>query len=317
MFLDKPVLDRNAVQTVSRLNRSHEGKNDVVVVDFTNNARAILGAFARYRKGTPFETEEPDPAQMHCPARPATRSGRLLAERRQRLRRPGCVGNGCATAARRKRASHTLPDQAHVRGRAQELCLPAGAAGEERSFPDLFSSPCPAAVREIATFAEYVGPQLIKQGSISELMQQIRQTEVDKAAVRYNGEVRSRGGEVKLRPGGGRKGVGPTLRKVSIQQMIADIAAEFTISDEEALFIRQVTEEKSVDATIRSTVHAHREDMGFLEGAYHIQVNGEILIAYRHLERYEALADARYTDTGAIFDIMAATVIERHLQAAA
>ena len=38
MFLDKPVVDRNAVQTVSRLNRCHEGKKDVVVVDFTNNA---------------------------------------------------------------------------------------------------------------------------------------------------------------------------------------------------------------------------------------------------------------------------------------
>ena len=60
MFLDKPVVDRNAVQTVSRLNRCHEGKKDVVVVDFTNNAKAILKAFVKYRKGTPFEPEEPD-----------------------------------------------------------------------------------------------------------------------------------------------------------------------------------------------------------------------------------------------------------------
>jgi type I restriction enzyme R subunit len=316
MFLDKPVLDRNAVQTVSRLNRSHEGKNDVVVVDFTNNARAILGAFARYRKGTPFETEEPDPAQ--CTALHA----RLLAAG---VFSQSDASDFVALAASGTDAQLQLVVNA-LRIRFQTRLT---SADERKNFVYLLARlvksvhfltcffALPAAVREIATFAEYVGPQLIKQGSISELMQQIRQTEVDKAAVRYNGEVRSRGGEVKLRPGGGRKGVGPTLRKVSIQQMIADIAAEFTISDEEALFIRQVTEEKSVDATIRSTVHAHREDMGFLEGAYHIQVNGEILIAYRHLERYEALADARYTDTGAIFDIMAATVIERHLQAAA
>ncbi len=65
MFLDKPVVDRNAVQTLSRLNRCHEGKKDVVVVDFTNNAKAILKAFAKYRKGTPFEPEEPD--QELCP----------------------------------------------------------------------------------------------------------------------------------------------------------------------------------------------------------------------------------------------------------
>ncbi len=61
MFLDKPVVDRNAVQTVSRLNRCHEGKKDVVVVDFTNNASGILKAFAKYRKGTPFAPDDPDP----------------------------------------------------------------------------------------------------------------------------------------------------------------------------------------------------------------------------------------------------------------
>ncbi len=60
MFLDKPVIDRNAVQTVSRLNRCHDGKDRVVVVDFTNNAKAILKAFVKYRKGAPFEPEEPD-----------------------------------------------------------------------------------------------------------------------------------------------------------------------------------------------------------------------------------------------------------------
>ena len=43
--------------------RCYEGKKDVVVVDFTNNAKAILKAFVKYRKGTPFEPEEPDKEQ--------------------------------------------------------------------------------------------------------------------------------------------------------------------------------------------------------------------------------------------------------------
>ncbi|MEW6668144.1 MAG: DEAD/DEAH box helicase family protein [Thermodesulfobacteriota bacterium] len=60
MFLDKPVMDRNAVQTVSRLNRCHDGKKEVIVVDFTNNAVTILKAFAKYRKGTPFVPGVPD-----------------------------------------------------------------------------------------------------------------------------------------------------------------------------------------------------------------------------------------------------------------
>ena len=59
MFLDKPVVDRNAVQTVSRLNRCHEGKKDVVVVDFTNNAQAILKAFANIARERPSSRRNP------------------------------------------------------------------------------------------------------------------------------------------------------------------------------------------------------------------------------------------------------------------
>lgn len=33
------------------------------MVDFTNNAQVILKAFAKYRKGTPFESEDPEPEQ--------------------------------------------------------------------------------------------------------------------------------------------------------------------------------------------------------------------------------------------------------------
>ena len=46
--------------------------------------------------------------------------------------------------------------------------------------------------------------------------------------------------------------------------MIAGIRAKFDISDEEALYIKQVTEEKAADPVIRSTVHARREDLVYL-----------------------------------------------------
>ena len=67
---------------------------------------------------------------------------------------------------------------------------------------------------------------------------------------------------------------------------------------------------------IRYTVQAHREDHVYLEGAYRGQVNGEIQNSYEELDRFEELADSRYTDTGGIFDIMAVTVIKSHLMAA-
>jgi type I restriction enzyme R subunit len=139
-------------------------------------------------------------------------------------------------------------------------------------------------------------------------MKQIRQTEVVKAAVEFQGEISS-GGPVKLRSGKGKKGSGPPPRRVSVQDMIAEIRAAFDISDEEALYIRQVTEEKAADPVIRGTVAVHRDDRVYLDGAYRGQVNGD----YDERGRYEELSDPKYTDTGGIFDIMAVTVIQQHL----
>ena len=162
--------------------------------------------------------------------------------------------------------------------------------------------------------AECVGPQLIKIGTVSELMKQVRATEVAKAAVQYQGVITS-GGPVKLKPRKGKKGAGPPPVKVSVQDMITEIQTKFDITDEEALYIRQVTQEKVADPVIRHTVEAHRENQLFLEGPFRGQVNEGIQTTYDERGRYDELSDPKYTDTGGIFDIMAVTVIQSHLAA--
>ncbi len=315
MFLDKPVVDRNAVQTVSRLNRCHEGKKDVVVVDFTNNAAAILKAFAKYRKGTPFVPDDPDPelcTRLHAEILAAGVFTQKDAADLAKLLAGGTDAQvQFMVNALRTRFQARLTDP---EARKEFVYLLARFV---KSFHFLtcfftFSS----AIKQFATFAEYVGPQLIKAGSVSELMKQIRQTEVVKAAVEYQG-VATGGGPIKLKPGKGKKGPGPVAKKVSVQDMIAEIRAKFEISDEEALYIKEVTEEKAADPAIRSTVAAHRDDRIYLEGAYRGQVNGKIQTAYDQRGRYEELSDLKYTDTGGIFDIMAVTVIQHHLSFAA
>ena len=77
---------------------------------------------------------------------------------------------------------------------------------------------------------------MIKRGSVSDLMKQIRQTEVIKAAVEYQG-VTTSGGPVK-----GKKGTAPPQRKVSVQDMIQEIRAKFenvTAGQETAHAVRQ------------------------------------------------------------------------------
>ena len=122
---------------------------------------------------------------------------------------------------------------------------------------------------------------------------------------------------MKIKSGTSRKGPGPMPRKVSIRDMIDEIRKKFNITDEEALYIREVTEEKSQDASIRATVQTHKEDLGYLEGQFRGQVNGQIQSAYQERGRYDELADDKYKDPGGIFDIMAVTVIDNHLEAAA
>ena len=315
MFLDKPVVDRNAVQTLSRLNRCHDDKKDVVVVDFTNNAKAILKAFTKYRKGPPFEPEEPDQAlclKLHAEIlaaglfaqKDAADLGKLLAT---------------GTDAQVQFSVNALRNrfQAQWSDLEERKAFVYLLAKFVKSFHFLtcfftFS----AEVKELATFAEYVGPQLIKAGSVSELMKLIRQTEVIKANVEYQG-VTTSGGPVKLKPGKGKPGSGPPPIKVSVQEMIAKILAQFPITDEEAILIRQVTEEKAADLLIRETVTVHRSDGIYLNGAYRGQVNGEIQTVYSDMGRFEELSDIKYTDVAGIFDIMAMTVIQHHLHVAA
>ncbi len=281
MFLDKPVVDRNAVQTLSRLNRCHQGKDRVVVVDFTNNAKAILKAFVKYRKGTPFEPDEPD--QELCLKLYAEILAAGLFTRKDAADLGKMLATGTdaqvqfSVNALRTRFQSKISDPEE---RKTFIYLLARFVKSFHFLSCFFTFG--TEIKQLATFAEYVGPQLIKAGSVSELMQQIRQTEVIKAAVKYQG-VESGGGTVKLRPGKGKTGSGPTPKKVTVQDMIAEIQAQFAITDDEALYIKQITEEKATDPVIHSTVITHRDDSSYLKGAYRGQVNGEIQTAYEEL----------------------------------
>ena len=64
MYVDKPLSDVKAVQTLSRLNRAHPKKHDVFVLDFQNDADTIEKAFAPYYRTT-ILSEETDPNKLH------------------------------------------------------------------------------------------------------------------------------------------------------------------------------------------------------------------------------------------------------------
>ena len=315
MFLDKAVADRNAVQTISRLNRCHPDKGGVVVVDFTNNARSILKAFNKYRHGSPHEPDEPNPQKC--------------LDLYEEIIGKGVFNQGDAppvVGLIKKDDDASLQSLVKdLRIRFQDKIIDPE---ERKSFVYLLAKFVKSYhflssffsyeedIREFVAFCEYVGPQLIKAGSISELMKQIRATFVEKSAVTYEGEIEMPGGLKKPKPRKGGGGGAPPMKKVSVQDMIAKFKETFNITDDEALHIREVSEEKISDASIQQTVVAHKSDISFLETVYKDQVNHDIQDAYVLRELYEQLGDPKYTDRGAIFDIMAFTVIQKGLELA-
>ena len=64
MYVDKPLSGIKAVQTLSRINRSHPQKHDCFVLDFQNNSEAITFAFQDYYRTT-LLAEETDPNKLH------------------------------------------------------------------------------------------------------------------------------------------------------------------------------------------------------------------------------------------------------------
>ncbi|MDY7028905.1 MAG: type I restriction endonuclease, partial [Spirochaetota bacterium] len=64
MYVDKILSGIKAVQTLSRLNRSHPQKHDAFVLDFMNDAQTIQDAFSDYYRTT-ILSEETDPNKLH------------------------------------------------------------------------------------------------------------------------------------------------------------------------------------------------------------------------------------------------------------
>ena len=64
MYVDKMLSGIKAVQTLSRLNRSHPKKHDTFVLDFKNDSDTIQEAFSDYYKTT-ILSDETDPDKLH------------------------------------------------------------------------------------------------------------------------------------------------------------------------------------------------------------------------------------------------------------
>ena len=84
MYVDKRLAGIQAVQTLSRLNRTHAHKEDTFVLDFVNRRDEIYEAFATYYEGAEMGAEV-DPARMYAIKAELDASGVYLAEEVERF----------------------------------------------------------------------------------------------------------------------------------------------------------------------------------------------------------------------------------------
>lgn len=109
----------------------------------------------------------------------------------------------------------------------------------------------------------------------------------------------------------------PPLKKVMIDNMITEIQEKFTVSDEEILTIRQVTEENMENKEIFEIIQKYQNDeysTENIENILKLKVDELIQSAYEQREQTDNLLDPSYIDDGAIFDTMAFTVLENVFQ---
>ena len=84
MYVDKRLAGIQAVQTLSRLNRTHPLKEDTFVLDFVNDPKEIREAFKTYYEGAEMG-EEVDPARMYAIKNELDSSGIYLDEEVERF----------------------------------------------------------------------------------------------------------------------------------------------------------------------------------------------------------------------------------------
>ncbi len=307
MFLDKPVSDKNAVQTVSRLNRCHENKDKVVVVDFTNNASEIIKAFKKYRDSTPYEPVEPDYEKLdelyneiisYSIFNQQTAEATIaILKKNSDAEIQSCIQELRMLFFSRIKDFESGKEYVNKLSRFNKLAVFLSNFFTIEHDKDIFSD-----------FCMLVYPQLFKKGGESELKKIIKNIYVSRGLVKYTG-IKKLKGKYKKKKGCGVSEF-PPIEKVTIKEMLDDIKEKYSISEKEAIVIREVCEEKMNDDTIKKIIINNLHDTSYLFNHYKRDIRDSIENSYEKRKLSACLIDEKYTDKGSIFDIMSHTVIK-------
>ncbi len=310
MFIDKPVRDVNAVQTLSRLNRKCYGKDTTMVVDFTNSVKNIFNAFRRYRKGSRFQPQEPNPQILE--KRYNEFLTRKIFNESEIIAYTDLIKEATTNPAKDADLMSLSND---YRQKFRELVTEKEAQKDIVNFLNRFVSDfyfitlffqLPTKIIRFALFAEVIADKLFKKGSESSLKDNLKNLLVEKSTVRYRGVITKP--TVNEQPQAPRGGNGGEPPRASITEVMQDLRRVFQITDDEALLINEVIEEVMKDDSIVTLIINNIDNKLFLE-AYRNTLKQRIINYYLDHNWDERLIEGPYVSPGGIIEYMVQAII--------
>lgn len=320
MFLDKYVKGVNAIQTVSRLNRTHPNKKqeEILVVDFTNNSQSIFDAFNRHRTGSPHIHREPDPNILTELYNDINNYNVYTAEEIQeytelylQAEKDARDRNSTADAIL---SNKTQGYRAIFETKIQSPIIRKEYTALLRRFVNQYYFiaqffEIATNIKDIFVFAEVMGNKLIRKGNTSNFRRAINQVDTSRIGIHYNGV------DTNIRTVQTPRRTGLTVRagneppRTTIQAAIEQIEMEFDISSDDILVIKEICEEVSNEGEVKSTVLAYKNENTFLE-LYESDVKTFVSECYINRDMWDKLEDPLYIDDGGIIPIMSKTIIK-------
>lgn len=326
MFLDKSIKNVNAIQTVSRLNRKHDEKNqeDLLIVDFTNSAQNIFDAFNRHRKGSPHKEQEPRKELLNEVYDEVIKVGvfdeseiEAYAKKYQNAEKEAIKRNSNPDAILsnvnqecRQQFNEKLSDP---EDRKKFIALLNRYLKLYYFIAKFFS--IEEKLETFLIFAEAMSLILPNRGKVSEMKEFLKKVEPEKVALR-NKEIlinEPSGKALVSTPKPQGKG-GNEPARGTIEEMIEDLKQKHDINENEAIIIKDIVEEVSKKEEVKKRILPNKDDQIYLRNRAKNQVESEVKKSYLDRELYDKLQDPMYIDRGGIISLMGNTIIQRVVQ---
>lgn len=260
MYVDKKLGGVNAVQTLSRLNRTYPGKEETMVLDFANEADEIQKAFQPYYEKT-LLSEATDPNLLYTLQR-QLQDFHVYTERDvesfARLYFSSRATQDQLYAALRpivdRFGEFSEEERADFRGQLTDYVRLYAFLSQVLTFVD-------ADLEKLYIFARLLRRYLpARKDDLSREIQQNIDMESYRVQLRYTGRVALERGEGQVEPMGEKGGYAPHPEEIeALSRIIRELNERFgtDFTEEDKVFIRTLEEQLAADTALAASVRAN------------------------------------------------------------